>query len=54
MSENENKLDINNIQYNVKSVYAKSAAETLDTKIKRLILTEKIVQLKIENNKSHI
>lgn len=51
MQESKTEIHINNVQYSVKSVFAKGNAETLNSRIKRLLLNEKVVQSKYE--KSH-
>lgn len=54
MNENETLLNINNINYTVKNVFADNEAETFIEKMKRLIVSEKIITAKEKNNKSHI
>lgn len=42
MKENKTEININSVKYNVKSVFAKGNAETLNSKMRRLILNEKV------------
>ena len=51
MKDDTSQLCVNNINFNVKSVFSNESAETLNQKMKRLIINENILPKKLAKKK---